>query len=817
MAANSGNYTRSGNPAAMFDEEKRYLAPLQQAAKAAVDADFNDGAYSLVHQLRRVIQNSFGNGSPNNGFKIAQATSTSNNFKITGGSGTDDGAGRLFQDGLPAALKSDVDYAGAYDARMRLVTPQVTAVTTTVLTDSAASWTVNEHAGKTLTPNIEFPGTTFTILSNTATAITVTAGDLTTATSIRKHYRIELSTPSAPRTDEVFLDLFLDEVDELEDTNFVHTDLIPPQAAANRLALRQFVRVREGLTTPANYVDADGRQHYLVLIATLTRPVAAAILTANIADERSLFTAGVPRLTVKEQDGTPTVNNVRSIQVPNGALTDLGSGDVFIEAGGGGAAVGTLSKQVGPTEAIPTVTTPTPGLDNSFTIDEFPDGSTTGHRFEFPVPDDYDSGDMSFKLLYRMSTAVGGPNNVVRIEVTAEIAVNGAALDTTSYPATESDVTTPITTDLAETTVLTVAEGDFSAGDSIVVLFKRLGAHANDDHTGSLKAFGYVASYTGQVATRALTSAILATEATDEVSAAPGTKGSFSTVDFSPTVDNEEKFDFPITTNWDGVSDVHIRLLYAMSTSEASKVVKIETDVEVAEVGGSITSLGVVAYDLSVGNDTNVYKTTVLRAIPATALSPGDRVVVKLARRASLAGDTHNTGNFQLLSAIVTSGQTPNGTFTDTTRQAFYMPYPTFRVVTGTPSTNVDAPTFSGFDETLAYVAASGASGERADISWQGRIDTDQNEIVSIKVGIRGSGTTPTYRLKVYVESAGPAWTTAYDSGSLAAPVTLTETTVLAADLSAQPSGSKRYHVVVECSVDITERVNVTFPYVKQE
>ena len=65
MGANQGNYTRSGDPEAMFDEELRYLAGLMQAAVPVVDADLNDMNYALVAQLRRVIENAIGDGSPN--------------------------------------------------------------------------------------------------------------------------------------------------------------------------------------------------------------------------------------------------------------------------------------------------------------------------------------------------------------------------------------------------------------------------------------------------------------------------------------------------------------------------------------------------------------------------------------------------------------------------------------------------------------------------------------------------------------------------------------------------------------------------------
>lgn len=296
MGAYNGNYSRSNDPEAMFDEQDRYVAALHRPGTPVVDADVNQRGFSVFTQMRRIIENAIGNGSPNNGFQIAESSSTNiNNFEIRGGDGTDDGAGRLFQSGFTCMLKSDTEYSdGVFAALQAKLNPQITALAATVLTDSTANWAVNEHAGKTLTPNISSPGTTFTILSNTATTITVTAGDMTVGASINDFYRIELSTPSgADRDDEVYLDIFLDEVDDTEDTDLVHTDLTPNQSAAFRLVIRQFIRVKEGGTTPAGHVDLDGRQHYTVHLATLNRLDGDnTVTTAMIVDQRDTVQPG---------------------------------------------------------------------------------------------------------------------------------------------------------------------------------------------------------------------------------------------------------------------------------------------------------------------------------------------------------------------------------------------------------------------------------------------------------------------------------------------------------------------------------------------
>jgi hypothetical protein len=330
MGAYQGNYLTPGDPGAMFDEELRYLFLLNQAAVPVVDADRNDGMFSLAAQLRRIIENGIGDGSPNAGFRVDESGAPTNNFLIKGGGGTADSAGRLFENGMPAVLYSDVEYTdNPVDPRMKRIMPRSTALAATVLTDSAAAWVPNALIGRLLTPDIDTPGTTFAVVSNTATTITV-VGDMTIAANAGDHYRLELTTPSGgARVDEVYLDLFFDEVTDVEDPNLIHAGLAPPQSAAWRLILRQYVRVVEGGTTPADYVDADGHQHYTVKIATLNRPDAVAnILTAHITDDRSVISSGGVEL--REIDGTPSIPNLTQLRVPNGTLTDLGGGQAAL-------------------------------------------------------------------------------------------------------------------------------------------------------------------------------------------------------------------------------------------------------------------------------------------------------------------------------------------------------------------------------------------------------------------------------------------------------------------------------------------------------
>ena len=85
------------------------------------------------------------------------------------------------------------------------------------------NFTVNELVGRTLVPNIT-DGTGFTIISNTATTITVTGGsDMTAVADVLDSYLVKSSTPSgSDRVDTVWLNVYLDEIDYDDDTNLLH-------------------------------------------------------------------------------------------------------------------------------------------------------------------------------------------------------------------------------------------------------------------------------------------------------------------------------------------------------------------------------------------------------------------------------------------------------------------------------------------------------------------------------------------------------------------------------------------------------------------
>jgi len=292
-----GNYleiTGQMAPISRYDEEKMFVSMANQYGVPITDADMNDVSLAHMNMIRRITSAAVGDGSPNDGFKVEQAGSPANNFNISGGDGTADGAGRLFVEGWHAVLFSDINYVSTID----LLHPQLDAISTTTnpddtITDSSANWGVNALVGRTLCPDISAPATTFTITANTATTITVSAS-MTGSVAVGNYYRVNLSTPSGARTDKVYVDVFLDEMPSSVseptwgDSDLDHSIGAPPTntECARRVRMRPVIRVVENGTHGGNYTDSNGQEHWVHLIATLARTATANINTAMITDER---------------------------------------------------------------------------------------------------------------------------------------------------------------------------------------------------------------------------------------------------------------------------------------------------------------------------------------------------------------------------------------------------------------------------------------------------------------------------------------------------------------------------------------------------
>jgi len=325
MGANTGNYSRN-----MFDIKKHYIQLRQQVTKPVMDADENDGQQMFYEAIKRAIDGVAGDGSPNNGFKISQiAVPVDNDFTIGAGDGTGLNLGMFFLKGHSAYLLGDTIQPLTYmrnvstnpsetliNSDSEAICSKITGATynsgtgKTTITDSAA----NYYWHATLSPlgelkdryiRMDISDSTSAarvqILENTPDKIIV-AGNQTAIAQVNKRYRIEMSTPTAARRDGVYLDVYLDEIDSVEDGNLNHnitTPVIQTIEAQRRLRLEQKLFVREDLDNAdgrgeyTTFIDGDGNQHVVFKIAEINRTSGPWLITdASITDLRPSITPG---------------------------------------------------------------------------------------------------------------------------------------------------------------------------------------------------------------------------------------------------------------------------------------------------------------------------------------------------------------------------------------------------------------------------------------------------------------------------------------------------------------------------------------------
>ena len=310
MAAPTAN--TSGD---IFLESKRYIQTVLPQGVPWVDRDENDRSQMIYSQFRRVIQTSIGDGGRDDSFKIDESSSPTNNFIVTGGDGTEEGSAYFFLGGHKCLLVSDVEYESGLTPtdEEKSIHPTISpipasfGISPTVLEDSAANYAINEFAGRMLQPNIE-DATAFLVISNTANTITVSAGDMTTVASIGDRYRVKLSTPGAgpSRSDEVYLNVFIDEIDSTEDPDLLHP-LLVPQEAQVRLQVQQVIHYREdapSFSAPSQmYTDADGRLHFVSKLAEISRPgLDTDINSPEITDTREIIVGDLTDFVLKSGD-----------------------------------------------------------------------------------------------------------------------------------------------------------------------------------------------------------------------------------------------------------------------------------------------------------------------------------------------------------------------------------------------------------------------------------------------------------------------------------------------------------------------------------
>jgi hypothetical protein len=447
------------------------------------------------------------------------------------------------------------------------------------------------------------------------------------------------------------------------------------------------------------------------------------------------------------------------------------------------------------------------------------DAVTSGLKFEFTVPDDYDSGDITLSAVYAMSTAVPSPNNIIVLSIGAEIAntITGA-IDTATYAPGPIALTTPdnLTDVTRSTTILTIAAADFGPGDKIVFLIERLGSDAGDLHTGVWQLVDYMVTYDGQVASRAAVHQVEVFSDTGGTPAVAGTKSSFDTLDFQEGFTHEQKVQFTIPDNWDGSSDLHVQITYAMSTAVAADV-RLNFSGNVSSVTtGAVTALLGATFVVTATADTDVHRTTVVYAVSGIGRTAGDTIALAVSRPSGDALDTH-TGNFQLIALTVLVGQSGTTPVTSEISEG-YLPHRNFNIITvAGVDGEQESPAYAGDFELWTLMTSTVAAG-RVDVEFQGRLRETQSKISRIIIPIKGQsgGPTPQYQVKIYAEGSGivPVHTgvlTAETTG-LRSLITLTDV-----NLSAQPNGERRFFVVVEATLDAGEELRVGTPFVRQE
>ncbi|MBV7328171.1 hypothetical protein KFU94_07900 [Chloroflexi bacterium TSY] len=216
-----GNFSRD-----TFDKLKHYVSVRLQQGVPIVDADWNEAFDIRKYELQAFLKWFVGNGVPegNNGFAIVPAISVGNDFIITGGDGTTDGAGRCLVEGWDVIIEDDLQYS-----EQPLYNNDVLAT----------GWGVQPV--------------------------------------------LPLTTPEADRTDTVYLDVWEREVDGAEDPDHLINPAIGIETSV-RLKREWVVRVTEDAIAPPN-PPTEG--HVFYPLASLTRTAGEdPILPEQIIDLR---------------------------------------------------------------------------------------------------------------------------------------------------------------------------------------------------------------------------------------------------------------------------------------------------------------------------------------------------------------------------------------------------------------------------------------------------------------------------------------------------------------------------------------------------
>ena len=145
--------------------------------------------------------------------------------------------------------------------------------------------------------------------------------------------------------------------------------------------------------------------------------------------------------------------------------------------------IGTLQRQASSFRDISTINPTTAVVVNDEDAASFPDGSITGIRVAFEIPNNWDtSGNIELYLRLSPSTSFSGDFSVFM-----DYRKNGGAVQSGTTVAVTPSATADVQTRLGP--IFTFSSGQISPGDGIVIRIERLGGDGSDTHTGAMRLF----------------------------------------------------------------------------------------------------------------------------------------------------------------------------------------------------------------------------------------------------------------------------------------------------------------------------------------
>lgn len=273
-----------------FSVGKRYTRLRVQSGTPVGDFDLNEMQDIQRFALRLLADQLFGRGRVQNaagesGFRIEQSSSPTNNFEIKAGSVLVSGQ----------TVKGDADFDYEDDTANYLfegVTRAVNTVSPTQveIQDSDKKWIVAYDLPGCRIRHIP-SGDVFEITTrDSLTQITVD-GEPAGSWQVGDAYRIfppALTTPGGTRTDEVYVEVFLDDFNENEDIDRIDPITGIETSHATKLAFA--VRVKQNGSTPADTeatFGSDGTGVWREKLATIVR-TGSTIVTAEITNEQHI-------------------------------------------------------------------------------------------------------------------------------------------------------------------------------------------------------------------------------------------------------------------------------------------------------------------------------------------------------------------------------------------------------------------------------------------------------------------------------------------------------------------------------------------------